>query len=103
MAPSRPTDESWNQNGTALVEAIPIPDSGSQEGEANLEAVRDTAHAAGPDVAVGGQPAANADFIDAVYGSFPLMIALIAVSTFILLAGRSARSSCRSRRSSSTS
>ena len=48
--------------------------------------MRDTAHAAGPDVAVGGQPAANADFIDAVYGSFPLMIALIAVSTFILLA-----------------
>ena len=31
-------------------------------------------------------PAANADFIDAVYGSFPLMIALIAITTFILLA-----------------
>ncbi|MDX6586264.1 MAG: putative drug exporter of the superfamily [Solirubrobacterales bacterium] len=81
-----PEDPTWNQNGTALVEAIPIPDSGSSEGEDNLEAVRDTAHAAGSDVAVGGQPAANADFIDAVYGSFPLMIALIAVSTFILLA-----------------
>jgi putative drug exporter of the RND superfamily len=81
-----PSDETWAQNGTALVEAFPIPDSGSPEGEENLEAVRDTAHAAGPDVAVGGQPAANADFIDAVYGSFPLMIALIAVSTFILLA-----------------
>ena len=35
---------------------------------------------------VGGQPAANADFIDAVYGSFPLMIALITITTFILLA-----------------
>ena len=35
---------------------------------------------------VGGQPAANADFIDAVYGSFPLMIALIAITTFVLLA-----------------
>ena len=81
-----PEDPTWNQNGTAIVEAIPIPDSGSEEGEENLEAVRDTAHAAGSDVAVGGQPAANADFIDAVYGSFPLMIALIAISTFILLA-----------------
>ncbi len=81
-----PEDPTWNQNGTAIVEAIPIPDSGSEEGEENLQAVRDTAHAAGSDVAVGGQPAANADFIDAVYGSFPLMIALIAVSTFILLA-----------------
>jgi len=37
-------------------------------------------------VRVGGQPAANDDFIDAVYGSFPLMIALITISTFILLA-----------------
>ena len=35
---------------------------------------------------VGGQPAANDDFIDAVYGSFPLMIALITITTFILLA-----------------
>ena len=35
---------------------------------------------------VGGQPAANDDFINAVYGSFPLMIALICVTTFILLA-----------------
>ena len=40
----------------------------------------------GPDVRVGGQPASNADFIDAVYGSFPLMIALITITTFILLA-----------------
>jgi uncharacterized membrane protein YdfJ with MMPL/SSD domain len=51
-----------------------------------LEAVRETVHAAGPDVRVGGQPASNEEFIDAVYGSFPLMIALIAITTFILLA-----------------
>ena len=44
------------------------------------------AHASGPDVRVGGKPASNSDFIDAVYGSFPLMIALIAITTFILLA-----------------
>jgi RND superfamily putative drug exporter len=81
-----PEDGDWRRNDTAIVEAIPIPDSGSSEGEATLEGVRDTAHAAGPDVAVGGQPAANDDFIDAVYGSFPLMIALITVTTFILLA-----------------
>ena len=48
--------------------------------------MRDAAHAAGPDVRVGGAPAANADFIDAIYGNFPLMIALIGVITFILLA-----------------
>ncbi len=81
-----PDNGDWRRSGTALVEAIPIPDSGSDEGEATLEGVRDAAHAAGPDVRVGGQPAANDDFIDAVYGSFPLMIALITVTTFILLA-----------------
>src|SRR3712207_8690356 len=32
------------------------------------------------------QAASNADFIDAVYGSFPLMIALITITTFLLLA-----------------
>jgi putative drug exporter of the RND superfamily len=83
VAPETPD---WRRGGTAIVEAIPIPDSGTDEGGATLEAVRDTAHGAGPDVRVGGQPAANDDFIDAVYGSFPLMIALITVSTFILLA-----------------
>ena len=35
---------------------------------------------------MGGGPAPNEDFIDAVYGNFPLMIALIALITFILLA-----------------
>jgi RND superfamily putative drug exporter len=81
-----PDAEDWRRNGTAVVEAIPVPDSGSPEGEANLEAVRGAAYSSGPDVAVGGQPAANDDFIDAVYGSFPLMILLITVTTFILLA-----------------
>jgi len=81
-----PEDESWNQNGTSLVEAIPIDDSGSDEGDETLAAVRSTADAAGDDVRVGGQPASNSDFIDAVYGSFPLMIALITITTFILLA-----------------
>jgi RND superfamily putative drug exporter len=81
-----PDNAAWRRDGTALVEAIPIPDSGSDEGGETLEGVRQTAHAAGPDIRVGGQPAANDDFIDAVYGSFPLMIALITVTTFILLA-----------------
>ena len=81
-----PESPDWRRGGAALVEAIPVPDSGSDEGEATLGAVREAAHAAGDDVRVGGQPAANADFIDAVYGSFPLMIALITITTFLLLA-----------------
>jgi RND superfamily putative drug exporter len=78
--------DGWRNRDTAIVEAVPVPDSGSSEGGRTLDDVRDAAHAAGADVRVGGQPAANDDFIDAVYGSFPLMIALIAITTFILLA-----------------
>jgi RND superfamily putative drug exporter len=81
-----PADAQWHRDGTALVEAIPVPDSGTSEGGDTLDGVRSAAHAIGPDVRVGGQPASNADFIDAVYGSFPLMIALITITTFILLA-----------------
>jgi putative drug exporter of the RND superfamily len=81
-----PNDSSWRRDGTALVEAIQVPDSGSKAGGRTLDGVRDAAHSTGPDVRVGGGPAANDDFINAVYGSFPLMIALIAITTFILLA-----------------
>ena len=70
-----------------IVEAFPIPDGVDRR----RAATRSTACATprtppGPDVRVGGQPAPNDDFIDAVYGNFPLMIALIALLTFMLLA-----------------
>jgi RND superfamily putative drug exporter len=81
-----PAGGDWRRGGTALVEALPVADSGSDEGNRTLDDVRDAAQGAGTDVRVGGQPAANADFIDAVYGSFPLMVALIAITTFVLLA-----------------
>ena len=76
----------WRHDGTALIEVLPIADSGDGAGKDTLDAVRDGARAAGPGVRVGGSPAANQDFIDLVYGSFPLMIALIAATTFVLLA-----------------
>jgi putative drug exporter of the RND superfamily len=81
-----PAGADWRRDRTALVEAIPVADAGSERGDATLERVRGAAHSAGADVRVGGQPAANADFIDAVYGSFPLMVGLIALTTFVLLA-----------------
>jgi putative drug exporter of the RND superfamily len=81
-----PNSADWRRDGTALVDAIPVADTGSEAGKGTLAAVRDEAHAFGPGVRVGGQPASNDDFIDAVYGSFPLVIALITITTFILLA-----------------
>jgi RND superfamily putative drug exporter len=81
-----PEGASWRRSGAALVEAFPVADAGTDEGAATLEDVRETAHASGAGVSVGGRPAADSDFVDAVYGSFPLMIALIAITSFILLA-----------------
>jgi RND superfamily putative drug exporter len=81
-----PDDPSWRLAGTSLVDVIPVPDAASDAGQRTLADVRDAAHAADPAARVGGRPASTADFTDAVYGSFPLMIALIAITTFILLA-----------------
>ncbi|HEX4735910.1 MAG TPA: MMPL family transporter, partial [Thermoleophilaceae bacterium] len=81
-----PADASWNRAGTSIVEVFQRPDGGSAHGKAVLDDVRSTAHSSGEGVRVGGIPAQNADFIDAVYGNFPLMIGLIAVIVFVLLA-----------------
>ncbi len=83
VAPSLPA---WRRPDSAVLDAFPIPDASSEEGRATLDRVISAAHAAGPDVRVGGIAAQNKDFIDAVYGNFPLMIALIALITFVLLA-----------------
>jgi putative drug exporter of the RND superfamily len=81
-----PADPSWRQGGTSIVEVFQRPDGGSAHGKDVLKNVRSVAHSFGDGVRVGGIPAQNADFIDAVYGNFPLMIALIAVIVFVLLA-----------------
>ena len=76
----------WQRAGTALVDVIPHADGSSAAGRGTTAAVRNAAHATGPEVRVGGIGAENADFVSAIYGSFPVMIALIAVLTFLLLA-----------------
>ena len=82
-APSAPD---WRRDGTAVVVAAPNEGDESQAGRDAVQDVRDAAHDASPQARVGGSGPLNADFIDAVYGAFPAMIALISVLTFILLA-----------------
>jgi putative drug exporter of the RND superfamily len=83
VAPDTPQ---WRHPGAAIVETFIIPDGSSASGRETLDHVRSAAHLAGPEVRLGGLPAQNEDFINAVYGNFPLMIALIAIITFVLLA-----------------
>jgi len=78
VAPSGPA---WHRGGQALVDVIPISESDSA-----VDAVRTAAHSLGSDVHIGGIVAQNSDFTSAVYGGFPLMIALLALLTFVLLA-----------------
>jgi putative drug exporter of the RND superfamily len=76
----------WQRGGTAVVDALPVADVSTAAGRNTITAAQDAAHAVGPGVRVGGIGAENADFVSAIYGSFPEMIALIAVLTFLLLA-----------------
>jgi RND superfamily putative drug exporter len=81
-----PFGPQWRRAGAAVVDSFTIPDGSSASGRDVLDRVRAAAHATGPDVRLGGLGAQNEDFINAVYGNFPLMIALIALITFVLLA-----------------
>jgi putative drug exporter of the RND superfamily len=81
-----PNSPRWRSQGYAETLAFARADDSTSTGRDTMDRIRSAAHSAGPDVRAGGLPLQNIDFIDAVYGSFPLMIALIAVVTFVLLA-----------------
>jgi RND superfamily putative drug exporter len=81
-----PGGAAWQQPGATIVESFTVADGSTSAGRDTLHAVRNAVHASGDDVRLGGIPAQNDDFINAVYGNFPLMIGLIALITFVLLA-----------------
>src|SRR3954451_16552847 len=81
-----PKDPSWTSGGRTSVLVLGSPDAGTTDAGDLTDAIRGAAHDAAPGAKLGGLVAQNEDFIDAVYGNFPLMIALIAAITFILLA-----------------
>jgi len=76
----------WRHAGAGLVSVIATQDGNSPAGRATLDRVRAAADGTGADVVTGGEAAQSADFIDAVYGNFALVIAVIAGLTFLLLA-----------------
>jgi RND superfamily putative drug exporter len=76
----------WRRDGTALVTIIPTADGNSAAGRATLDRLRAATKALPAAVAIGGDAAQGADFLAAVYDNFPLMVALIALLTFVLLA-----------------
>jgi RND superfamily putative drug exporter len=81
-----PANSSWQRAGTAIVDVVPAADSNTSAGHDILNRIRNEAHSLPGGAQIGGQAAQNFDFIDAVYGTFPLMVLIISLITFILLA-----------------
>lgn len=75
----------WRRSGWAVVDAFPAADGSSLAAGDTLGRVRTVAHSLPGSVRVGGMIAGNVDFVDAIYGSFPAMIALILLLTFLFL------------------
>jgi RND superfamily putative drug exporter len=84
-AATAPPGPEWTSDGRSVVEVVTTSDTNSTEGRDAVGAVRDAA-AGLPEVGVGGSTALQIDWVDDVYGSFPLMLGLISLITFVLLA-----------------
>ncbi len=84
-AATAPSTPGWSEGGRAVIDVFTSADTASSEGRDTVAAVRDAA-AELPDVGVGGATAMVEDWVEEVYGSFPLMLAFIALVTFVLLA-----------------
>ncbi|HEX3212817.1 MAG TPA: MMPL family transporter, partial [Actinomycetota bacterium] len=81
-----PTGPAWQRDDSGLVSVLPAAETSGDEGEATVERVRDLAAAELPGARVGGSGALAIDATASLYGSFPLMLATVALVTFVLLA-----------------
>jgi RND superfamily putative drug exporter len=80
-----PATSDYHRGGTAIVTVIPRAEDGGPAGQATMRqleaALVPHAHVLG----VGGEGPSLIDFDHAVYGNFPLMLAIIGAATFLLL------------------
>lgn len=80
-----PDDSAWRRDGTALMAVLPQNDGGGELGRELVDRVREVKHGQADAPLVGGSSAAGADFTREVYGTFPLMILLVGIVTYIFL------------------
>jgi len=85
VAAVAPEGDDWRTDGSAIVLVLPESGESFGVGSDTVQAVRDVARDLPGDVRVGGPVPGDVDFIDAVYGNFPIVFAAILVITFILL------------------
>jgi len=75
---------SWRSGRDSLVEAFPAIDGAAPGIQGVIDRANDTL--GGTDATLGGVPAVDRDFVHAVYGNFPYVLAFVLVLTLILLA-----------------
>jgi uncharacterized membrane protein YdfJ with MMPL/SSD domain len=80
-----PNSPDWRRGDTAVVAVVPKVDTNTDAGRELINDVRGVTRST-PGALVGGTSASQSDFVSAVYGSFPLMLALIFIVTFVALA-----------------
>jgi putative drug exporter of the RND superfamily len=78
-----PTGPHFRTGRDALITVVPTAEGNTAAGKAVYPALRNSL--AGLPAEVGGGTAQDIDFSHAVYGSFPLMLALIGLITFLVL------------------
>jgi RND superfamily putative drug exporter len=81
-----PATSSFRIGADALVSIIPNAEGNTSAGTATVDRLRTALNSVPGGVEVGGNTAQNVGFNRAVYGNFPLMLAVIAIVTFLLLA-----------------
>jgi RND superfamily putative drug exporter len=82
IAPATPD---YRRAGTSIVTVIPAAESSGPAGQATISRLEGALLGRPHVIGVGGDGASLIDFNHAVYGNFPLMLALIAFATFLLL------------------
>jgi putative drug exporter of the RND superfamily len=80
-----PHTADYRAGATAIVDVLPIGEPSSAAGNATIGRVQHAAHGLPGVLGVGGAGPTQRDFIHAVYGNFPLMIAVISLLTLVLL------------------
>ncbi|MEJ7901159.1 MAG: MMPL family transporter [Thermomicrobiales bacterium] len=76
-------NDAWRAEGTSLLAVVPQGDGGGESGR-DLAGRGVTIDLPGAPLVAGG-PAESADFIDTVYGSFPLILTIVGIITYVLL------------------
>jgi putative drug exporter of the RND superfamily len=78
-----PPGSGWHRGQDTLVEAFPAMDGAAPGIQGVIDRVNGTLQ--GTEATLGGVPAVDRDFVHAVYGNFPYVLAFVLVLTLVLL------------------